>query len=142
MKYAIVALLIILLAPVLSCDTKSSQHPYIIINVNKTGVSSANKLYAVFYFKSDWTTKLFTLSSSSNTIITPFELNVSDYPLYFEIIYDTNGNGTPDEAGNIYQGWSRKTDRTTDTLSPLILPEIPIMILNVDLETAGSFGTF
>ena len=139
-KHAMMLLVPILLASVLSCDTKKSEQPYLLINVKKSGVDSTHKLYAVFHVTNNWTSPWLTLNSSSNTIITP-QLNVGDFPLFFEVIYDANGNGDHSSTGDLYQGWNGKFDRSTPDMTPLIIPEIPVMILNIDLDTPATRGT-
>ena len=124
------------------CDSTETKIPQLILNVRidetTYPVSSKNKLYAVFYVKNDWTTPWMTLGFPMRKIITP-QLNIGDYPLYFEVWYDVDGDGSPTAGVDIYQGWSGKVDRTSDTLNPLPVSDTELMILNVDLY---SFGTF
>jgi hypothetical protein len=135
-QYAVILLL--LLPVVFSCDTTKKQDPYLLINVNldplANPVSKTNKLYAVFYVNPDWTLPWLTLNSSSNTIVTP-RMTIGDFPVFFEIVYDKDGNGI--DSGDLYQGWFGKTDRTTDVLTPIVLTETDVMILNMDLDSNG-----
>jgi len=133
------AIIMLIMAPVIfSCDTTKNQHPYLIISVHLTPVvDQTHKLYVVFHAAKDWSSPWLTVSSDSNTIIIP-PLNVGKIPLYMEIIYNTNGGGDATSSGNYYQGWYGKTDRTVPNLDAFIIPEIPVMILNFDLDTHGT----
>ena len=137
MKIAL-AILIFTASPIIfSCDTTSNKHPYTLINVHLTpGVDADHKLYAVFHFLPDWASPWLVLSSDTNTILIP-PLNVGTLPLYMEIIYNTNGFGDATSSNNYYQGWYGKIDRTTEVLDAFIIPEVPIMIMNVDLDIHG-----
>jgi hypothetical protein len=139
-------LLCFLLSPVfLSCDTKETIHPYVVLNVNISApVDAQHKLYVLFYLSPappwNYNKPLATLSYSEKTIIIP-PLNTGQYPLFFEIIYDADGSATLTTTfttGDWYQGWYRKIDRNADILSPIIMPSVEVMLLNVDLDTHGS----
>jgi hypothetical protein len=123
----------------ISCDTKESIHPYIVLNVNiSQTVDATHKLLVVFYLSpaAPWANPLpAVLSYSEKTIIIP-PLNTGQYPLFFVIVYDRDNN-VKVTAGDWYQGWYRKVDRTTDILLPIIMPSVEVMLLNVDLDTHG-----
>ncbi len=131
--------LFVLFAIVSACDSAEDKSPYLIINVNLDEmahpVSGANKLFLVFYLYSNWTGQWFSMSSSTRMFVTP-RLTIGSFPFCFEVIYDDNGDGEP-STGDLYQGWNGATDRTTDTLTSVILPKTDLMILNVDLDDNG-----
>lgn len=135
-KFA-VALFLVLASPVIfSCDTKSGSKPIIFINVTLGSgevPSSTKKIYAVFHLANNWASPWLTLSSDTNSIVIP-PLNIGDFPLFFEIIYDFTGSGIPATTGNWYQGWYRKIDRTTPDMSVFLVPEVPIIFLNISMD--------
>lgn len=138
MLHRVIPSLFVILLAVTGCDTEKNKSPFLIIDVNITQpVSATNKLYAVFHISPlpPWSEPWLTISSPQKTIVTP-QLNIGDFPFYFEVIYDTNGNDTVD-TGDFYQGWYNKIDRTAEALSLVVIPEIEVMILHMDLDTHG-----
>lgn len=144
-KAVCIAVAVIITAAVFTapgCDSTKAKIPQLILNVKLDEVtypvSSANKIYAVFYVANDWATPWMTLSFPMSTVITP-QLNIGDYPLFFEVWYDADGDGLPTVGVDFYQGWQGNIDRTSDTLDPLPVPDTEIMILNFDLDNHGTF---
>ncbi|MBN2079611.1 MAG: hypothetical protein JW838_11645 [Spirochaetes bacterium] len=139
-RAALAIALFVLFAIVTACDSTEDKSPYLIINVNLDEVlhpvSAANKLYAIFYVNPTWSGPWLTLSSASHTIITP-RLTIGTLPFCFEVLYDADGDGQP-SSGDLYQGWSGKTNRGGDLLDPVLLPKTDLMILNVDLDNNGT----
>jgi hypothetical protein len=140
--HVVLVMMVLITASVFfSCDTTSNKHPITIINVHLTpAVDADHKLYAVFHFLPDWASPWLVLSSDTNTILLP-PLNVGTLPLYMEIIYNTNGFGDSTSSNNYYQGWYGKTIRSgpgAQPLDPFIIPKVPLMILNVDLDIHGT----
>ncbi len=138
----LMALIILSLPLVFSCDTAQDKNPFIVINVNYSGtVDSANKLYAIFYTQADWTGPFLTVESSLKQIIVP-PLNIGQTPIYFEVIYDVDGNGI--DSGDHYQGWENMTNPsdsvvpaaplTRGNLTQMILPDSDLVMLNFDLD--------
>jgi hypothetical protein len=141
MKIVLAILLFTALPIIFSCDTSTKHHPYVYITVNISQVvDQAHKLYVVFHFANNWVSPWLTLSYDTKSIVIP-PLNVGKIPLYFEIIYDFVGNSPPATATNWYQGWYRKTDRTDplQLLDPFVIPDVPVMLLNVDMDDHGIF---
>jgi hypothetical protein len=144
-KKAILSGLIIMMTAVVvtvsGCDSTQTYHPEFIINVNideaTYPIDSTKMLYATFYVNPDFDVPWLTVYSTRSQIITP-ELNIGDFPLYFEVWYDADGSGTL-TTGDIYSGWNGKNDRTTDSLDPLLTTDTEIMLLNFNMT---SFGTF
>ncbi len=139
----ILAVFLLIVSPIIfSCDTASKNHPVVFINVNiSQTVDQVNKLYVVFHMLPDWNSAWLTLGYDAKTIIIP-PLDIGKIPLYFEIIYDVSGTGTPSTVGNWYQGWYRKTIRTglgAQIMDAFIIPDVPIMLLDVDMDTHGTF---
>ncbi len=124
------------------CDSTKAKIPQLILNVKLDEVtypvSSANKIYIVFYVANDWATPWMSLGFPMSSVITP-QLNVGDYPLFFEVWYDADGDGLPTPGVDFYQGWQGKIDRTSDSLNPLPVADTEIMILNFDLDNHGTF---
>ena len=133
----LVAVLMVFTASVFfSCDTTTKNHPCVIIHVSLGAATPGplNKLYMVFHLKNDWASPWLTLSTETNTILVP-PLNVGTVPLYFEIIYDFDGDGIPGGLGvDWYQGWYGKIDRLTPNLNPFLIPDVPILILNIAMD--------
>jgi hypothetical protein len=143
-KYILPGLIIVVAAVavlVSGCDSTETHHPEFIINVDIDEVTypvdSAKKLYATFYLNSNFTTPWLTVYSTRTQIMTP-ELNIGDYPLYFEVWYDVDGSGTL-TTGDVYKGWKGKNDRTSQTLDPLPVSETELMILNFDMSSPGTY---
>ncbi len=138
-RAALAMVLFFLFAIVSACDTAEDKSPYLIINVNLDDmahpVSAANKLFLVFYLHNNWTGKWLSMSSSTRMFVTP-RLTIGSFPFYFEVIYDDNGDGEP-STGDLYQGWNGAIDRTSDTLTTVLLPKTDLMILNIDLDNNG-----
>ncbi|HOD16924.1 MAG TPA: hypothetical protein PLA65_09235 [Spirochaetota bacterium] len=144
-KAIIFAITVVVAAAVFAtpgCDSTEAKNPQLILNVKLDEVlypvSSANRIYAVFYIANDWATPWMTLNFPMSTVITP-ELNIGDYPLFFEVWYDVDGDGLPTAGVDFYQGWLGKIDRTSDTLDPLPVAETEVMMLNFDLDNHGTF---
>ncbi|OHD63084.1 MAG: hypothetical protein A2176_08245 [Spirochaetes bacterium RBG_13_51_14] len=138
-RMIIAAAFLLIVAPlVFSCDTTEKKVPYFIINVKLDQltypVSSTNKLYAVFFVNFNWTTPWLNLSSSRLQIITP-PLNIGDFPLFFIVFYDADNSGTLN-SGDIFQGWDGVIV-SGNNLTPIIVPETEMMLLNVDLDNNG-----
>jgi hypothetical protein len=140
-KFVFTIIMLITASVIFSCDTTKTQHPYLVLTVHLTPVvDQTHKLYVVFHAAPDWSSPWLTVSSESNTIYIP-PLNVGKIPLYMEIIYNTNGGGDATSSGNYYQGWNGKTIRSgagVQVLDAFIIPQIPVMILNFDLDTHGT----
>jgi hypothetical protein len=142
-RIILVGLFLVSMPLIFSCDTKSDKHPYLVINVNYSGtVNATNKLIVVFYYLPNWTNPWLTLNYSSKQIIIP-NLNIGTNPLYFAIVYDTNGSGTVD-TGDLYQGWYNVINPadtaapvaplTKNVLAPLVLPNTDMVMLDFDLD--------
>lgn len=138
-RAALVMALFFLFAIVSACDTAEDKTPYLIVSVNLDEmtypVSEANQLFIVFYAYNNWTIPWFTMASSTRMFVTP-RLTIGNFPFYFEVIYDDNGDGQP-SSGDIYQGWNGATNRGADLLTSIILPNTDLMILNIDLDNNG-----
>ncbi len=136
-------LLFISIPLVFSCDTeKDEAPPLILLNVTLAAPEvpdNAHKLYAVFYPASIWAaaTPLFIVSSDTNTIVIP-PIDIWDTTFYFEIIFDQTGSGTPVASGNWYQGWYGKINRGADILDVFIVPKVPMMSINITMDTLGT----
>ena len=119
---------------VFSCDTGKTKHPYIIINVNFSGtVNSTNKLYVIFYYLPNWTSPWLILDYSSKVIMVP-SMNIGTIPIYFEIVYDVDGNGV--DSGDYYQGWYNVTNPLDPVVPPAPLAQgnlAPLVLLNTDM---------
>ena len=123
------------------CDSTVTHHPEFIINVDIDEVTypidNAKKLYATFYLNANFTSPWLTVYSTRKQILTP-ELNIGNYPLYFEVWYDADGSGTL-TTGDSYKGWNGKTNRSSDTLDPLLVSDTELMLLNLDFSSPGTF---
>ncbi|MBN2157764.1 MAG: hypothetical protein JW807_00100 [Spirochaetes bacterium] len=126
---------------VFSCDTSTGMDPYVIIDVY-TGafpVDATHKLKIFLYVDSTWDLYYLTASYTTNVIYMP-PLNTGDYPIYFEITYDADGDNT-ENAGDWYYGWHEKiTNRDVEILDPLIRPDMEFMYISIDME--ANHGTF
>jgi hypothetical protein len=124
------------------CKSSKVYNPNFIINVTLDEVTypvdKDHRLYAVFYVNPDFDLPWMTLNSSWSQIITP-PLNIGDYPLYFEVWYDADGDGLPTTGVDFYQGWKGKIARTTDTIDPLPVTDTEIMMLTIDLNNNAFF---
>ena len=124
------------------CDSTKTYNPNFIINVTideaTYPVDKGHRVYAVFYVNPDFDVPWMTLNSSWTQIVTP-QLNIGDFPLYFEVWYDADGDGLPTTGVDFYQGWKGKTDRLMQTLDPLPVTDTEIMMLNIDLGTTNAF---
>ncbi len=127
-----IALMIMGLSLLSSCDSAEKKHPYLVININYSGtVDSANKLYILFYIMPNWSGLYYMTSSTEKRIVIP-RLNIGTTPLYFEIVHDTNGDGVG--SGDLYQGWNGVTDMTA-LLTPLVLPTtLDMVMINFNLD--------
>jgi hypothetical protein len=143
MKVALAVFLFVVSPIIFSCDTSTKNHPVVFINVTiPQTVDQTQRLYIVFHFMSDWNSPWLTLSYDSKVMVIP-PLNIGKVPLYFEIIYDLSGTGILNTVGNYYQGWNGKINRAVPDLNAFIIPDVPIMILNVAMDQAGvNYNTF
>jgi hypothetical protein len=134
-RIILITLFLISLPLIFSCDTVNKD-PYIIINVDFTPpfaptVDDAHKLYAKFYTSSDWTSPFLEVNSSTQQILVP-RLSIGSIPIYFEVVYDTNGDGVIG-SGDHYMGWDRVTNRS-NPLTAVVLPNTDTMILDIALN--------
>jgi hypothetical protein len=120
---------------VFSCDTVNND-PYIIINVGFTPpfaptVDDAHKLYAKFYTSSNWTSPLIEVNSSTRELLVP-RLSIGSTPVYFEVYYDDDGDGTL-STGDHYIGWDNVTNRS-NPLTSVVLPNTDMIMLDIALN--------
>lgn len=128
-----IALIIMAVSLVSSCDTSKKKHPYLVITINYSGtVDSTNKLFILFYIMPNWSGFYYMTSSTEKRFIIP-RMNIGTTPLYFEIVHDINGDGIVG-SGDLYQGWSGVTSMSA-LLTPLVLPTtLDAVMINFDLD--------
>ncbi len=135
-KSIILASLLFASPLVINCDTVIKKDPYMIITVGFTppfapALSDTNKLFAIFYVDAFRLTPWMTLTSTTNQFIVP-RLNIGSTPIYFEVVYDADGNGV--DSGDNYKGWYNVDSSTA--LTPLVLPETDMVMLTIALDNA------